>query len=161
MKTLIVYATKYGSAEKAAEKLKEKLQGDVTLINVMEEIPPALEEFVNVILGGSIYMGKVQQKLISFIKSNISELMKKRVGIYICAALNPQEKVMRELYEAFPELLYNKALAREVFGYEFHFEKMGFIERKMTSSIMGIKNSVSKLDEEAIESFARVMNFMG
>lgn len=159
MKTLIIYATKYGSAEKAAEKLKEKLQGEVTLVNIMKNTVPELEQYDNIILGGSIYMGKVQKQLSNYIKYNLSELLNKRTGLFICAALNHEEKVMKELRDSFPETLYEKALAKEAFGYEFYFEKMGFIEKKMTSSIMGFKESVSRLKEETIESFANVMNY--
>lgn len=38
MKCLIVYATKYGTTEKAVNLLKAKLGGEVTLVNIAKEV---------------------------------------------------------------------------------------------------------------------------
>ncbi|ERI93872.1 hypothetical protein HMPREF1982_01374 [Clostridiales bacterium oral taxon 876 str. F0540] len=158
VKSVIIYATKYGAAEKAANMLKEKLKGQVTMVNLTKEKVPSLEEYDNVILGGSIYVGKIQKQLTNYIKANLPELLKKRTGLFICAALNEPEKLIKELSDAFPEELANKAVAKEVFGYEFSFEKMGFIDKMMTKSIVGIKSSISSLEKETIEKFAEAMN---
>lgn len=161
MRSVIIYATKYGTAEKAAKILKEKLKGEVTLINIMKEKSPSFKECDNVIIGGSIYVGKIQKELTSYMKSNLSELMKKRIGLFICAALNEQEKLAKELDDAFPEELRRTAAVKEAFGYEFSFEKMSFFDKMATKTIVGIKSSVSELDTSAIESFAKVMNSQG
>ena len=63
MKNLIVYATKHGTVKKCAEMLKVKLNGETVLANVNEEVPD-LDNFDNVILGGSIYIGKIQKRVI-------------------------------------------------------------------------------------------------
>lgn len=60
MKNLIVYATKHGTAKKCAEMLKTRLNGETVLANV-KETPPDLEDFDTVVLGGSIYIGKMQK----------------------------------------------------------------------------------------------------
>jgi menaquinone-dependent protoporphyrinogen oxidase len=161
VKSVIIYSTKYGTAEKAANMLKEKLKGEVALINITKEKAPSLKEYDNVILGGSIYVGRIQKQLISFMKDNLEELSKKRVGLFICAALNEPEKLIKELKDAFPEELTNNAIIKEVFGYEFSFEKMGFMDKMMTKSIVGIKSSVSSLQKETIEKFADAMNLQG
>lgn len=158
MKSIIIYATKHGSAEKAAKMLKEKLKGEVILINIMKEEVPPLEEYDNVILGGSIYMGKIEKELSGYIKGNLSKLVVKRIGLFICGALKDTKKLAKELDETFPEELVNIASAKGVFGYEFNFEKLSFWEKKLTSAIMGIKSSVSNLSKEAICDFANAIN---
>jgi menaquinone-dependent protoporphyrinogen oxidase len=161
MKSIIVYSTKYGSVEKASKMLKEKLKGEVALVNIMKEKAPSLEGYDTVILGGSVYVGKVQKELTGYISKNLSELTKKRIGLFICGALKENEKLAEEFNNAFPEELYDKALAKEVFGYEFNFEKMSFIDKMATEKIIGIKSSVSEFKEDIIDSFAKVMNFEG
>ena len=61
MKTLIVYSSKHGTAEKSANILKSKLTGDVDVVNIMLFAPTNLDKYDNIILGGSIYIGKVQK----------------------------------------------------------------------------------------------------
>ena len=56
MKTLIIYSTKHGTAEKAASILKSKLSGEVHLVNIMNNHATALESYDTIILGGSIYV---------------------------------------------------------------------------------------------------------
>lgn len=44
MRSLIVYATKYGSVEKAADMLKSKMNGEVELVNITKERVPSLDD---------------------------------------------------------------------------------------------------------------------
>ncbi|MCX7709531.1 MAG: flavodoxin domain-containing protein [Clostridia bacterium] len=157
MKNIIIYATKYGSTEKAAKMLKSKLTGDVLLVNVLKEKVPSLEEYDQIILGGSIYMGRVQKELTEFIEKNLSLLLKKKVGLFICAGSPDPAARQKELETVFPAELYNHASTKELFGYELTFEKMGFLDKTITRAMKGDKNSVSELNEAAMERFAKVM----
>lgn len=159
MKTLIIYATKYGTTKKAAEKLKDIMPGEVLLINIMEQEVPSLDNYDNVILGGSIYVGKIQDKLTSYINSNLQSIIKKRVGLFICCAQKDSNTVMKEFQDSFPAEIYSNALAKEVFGYGFHFESMGLFEKIIVGLIMGIKASVSELNEASIKKLADSMCF--
>jgi menaquinone-dependent protoporphyrinogen oxidase len=158
MKSIIIYATKYGCAEKAARMLKERLRGEIDMVNVAKEKVPSLKEYDNVILGGSIYVGKIQKELASYINNNLTELLGKRTGLFICGALKETDKISKELKDAFPEALSNKTVAKETFGYEFSFDKMSFFDKIATKSIVGIKSSISELNEDAIENFAKAIN---
>lgn len=157
MKSIIIYSTKYGSAEKAARKIKEKLEGEVILVNIMKENISSIEEYDNVILGGSIYVGKIQKKLKEYINKNLAALMKKRIGLFICAAEKDANKKEKELQAAFPADLYNKAISREILGYEIYYDKLNFFEKKIMNSIMGVKTNVSELCEESINNLVKNM----
>lgn len=154
MKCAIVFTTKYGCVEKAARLLAEKLGGAVTLINLMKVKVPDVGNFDTLILGGSIYMGKIQKEMISFIKQHEAELLQKRLGVFICAAQEPKT-AKQELEEAFPAQLLQHAVVKENLGYEFDFQKMNFVDKTATKLIAKTKKSIFALSEDAITGFAK------
>ena len=157
MKTLIIYATKQGSSKVAAHLLKSKLEGEVHLVNLLKESIPSISDFDTVIIGGSIYAGKIQKKLTEFLNKNLSLLLGKRIGLFICAAHFDPEVLKKELLEAFPEELHNIAIAKEIFGYQINKEHLNFIEKAIVKKIMGISENTNKLSEETIDTFAQKM----
>lgn len=154
MKTLIIYSTTHGGTEKAAIILKSKLAGEVSLLNIMLEPITELEEYDNIILGGSIYIGKVQKKLSSFMNINLPLLLEKRIGLFICAAQEDEYLKDKELITAFPHAIFDHAIAKEVFGYELDMDKLNFFEKLVMSKVKGLKTSIHKLSEEKIYGFA-------
>lgn len=156
MKTLIIYATKYGCTEKAANILREKMNGEILLINIAKDKVPNLDDYDNIILGGSIYVGKIQKTLTSYINSNLPYLLHKRVGLFICAA-QPEPVRTKELEEAFPVELYNHAVAKDAFGYEYRFDKLKFLDKLIVRKIAGVTDSVYELSEQKIENFAKAV----
>lgn len=67
MKTLIVYGTKHGTTEKCSKLLKDKLSGEVVIINIKKENMPDITAFNNIIIGGSVYMGQIQKEVKKFL----------------------------------------------------------------------------------------------
>ncbi|WP_141430796.1 flavodoxin domain-containing protein [Bacillus sp. 03113] len=157
MKTIIIYATKYGSVEKAAQILKSKMGGRVDLFNIMKESIPSLEKYDRVILGGSIYVGKIQKKLSNYTVKNLSTLLTKNIGLFICAGEKDSDVREKELIEAYPDELYQHATTKEIFGFEINYEKLNFLEKLVMRS-KGVKKSVSKIAEDKIEVFAKKMS---
>jgi menaquinone-dependent protoporphyrinogen oxidase len=156
MPCLIVYATKYGTVQKVANILKEKIKDEVVMINIIKEKVPSLDDYDTVIIGGSIYVGKVQKDLKKFIKGNLPKLLQKRLGLFICAG-EAEPVCSKELKEAFPTELYNHALVKEVLGHEFNFVKLNFLDKIILKKIKGITQSYSKLATEKIEEFAKAI----
>ncbi|MFZ5967369.1 MAG: flavodoxin domain-containing protein [Bacillota bacterium] len=159
MKTIIIYSTKYGSVEKAANMLKKKIGGDVALVNVKKEIPPALTPYDNIILGGSIYVGKIQKELSDYILANLQTLLAKNVGLYICAA-QEGETLEKELTDSFPPELLQHARIKEAVGYELCLEKLGFFDRMATRFIKGTKASEYRLNETVIGKIASAFSVL-
>jgi len=154
MNTLIVYSTKHGTAEKAADILKSKITGDVHLVNIMFEPSTDLEKYDNIILGGSMYIGRVQKKLSAFVTSNLPTLLKKRIGLFICAGEKDESLKEKELISAFPPVLFEHAIVKDVFGFEIDITKLNFFEKLVMSKVKGVKTSVHELSEEKISAFA-------
>lgn len=157
MKSIIIYSTKYGSAEKASELLKENMVGEVELVNIMKQTVPDIKGYNNVILGGSVYVGKIQKKLTNYINENIDELLKKRIALFICAGSLDKEIIQKYIKELFNPKLYNKAIWTDTFGYEICFEKMNFIEKFMMKKIKKSTESEYCLNKENIKRFAKII----
>ncbi len=160
MKTLIIYTTKYGCVEKAVNILKSKIEGDVSVANITREKAPGPEPFDNIILGGSIYVGKIQKALTKYIDANLRTLLSKKVGLFICAA-QPEPVCTKELEDNFPVELYEHAVVKEVFGHEYRLEKVSFIHKMILRKVAGVTESASALSEEKIGNFAETMNYSG
>ena len=157
MKTLIIYSTKHGTAEKAANILKSKLIGEVHTVNIMQEPVTSIEDYDTIILGGSIYIGKIQKKLSSFVNINLPLLIERKTGLFICAGEEDEVLKEKEFVLAFPPALFDHAIGKEVFGFEFDMNKLSFFEKLIMGKVKGIKTSINKLSEEKIYAFAEIM----
>ncbi|URZ05585.1 flavodoxin domain-containing protein [Clostridium felsineum] len=155
MKTLIIYATKHGSTKKCADFLKDRLDGEITVVNIKNDFDINLKQFDKIIIGGSIYMGKIQKEITEFSNKNIDILCTKKVGLFICGMNNSAEI---EINNAFPKMLLENALIRECFGGEFIFKTMNFFERFIVRTVSKSNKDISKISEEKINNFAEVMN---
>lgn len=155
MKTLLVYASKYGCTEKCARMLAEKLPGEVVLCNLEKDKVAELESFDNVIIGGSIYVGKVQESVTKFCAENMDLLLSRKIGLFLCCANH--EQVNTQMRGAYPEPLYSHATAIEHFGHIFNFRKMNFIERSIIKVIAKTKESQEIILTDNLERLASAM----
>ena len=160
MKTLIVYATKYGFTGDCVEQLKTKLEGDSTAVNVLTGAVPDIGGFDNVIVGGSVYMGQINKKLKEVIAQNLNTLLQKRVALFICCGM--PDNMQTTLENAFPEELQKNAVAVECFGGVLDTGKMKMADKMITSMI---KKAVAKEGKpepaplpENIDKLAKAVN---
>lgn len=158
MKCIIIYATRYGCAEEAAKRLQKQLDGECRLVNIMSESVPPLKNFDTVILGGSVYIGRVQKQLSSYIGDNLNILLDKKIGLYICAGAPKQEQLKGEFENAYPHDLLEHAAAKAVLGYAFLFEKMKFFDKLIMKKIKGDAVSVSEYYDDRIIQFAEALS---
>jgi menaquinone-dependent protoporphyrinogen oxidase len=156
MKTLIVYATKYGTTEKCVKKLTIKLIGEVKVYNLKDEVP-SLDGYDKVVIGGSIYIGQIQKDIINFCNEKEGELLAKTLGLFIVCMGN-EEMAQKQLTTAYPPKLFQHAVVKEIFGGEFQYKKMGFMDKLITRVIAKTSQDVSKIDYEKIIDFAKVLN---
>lgn len=165
MKTLIAYATKYGSAGKCAKSLAEKLTGEVELCNLAVAPTQDLSDYDKVIIGGSIYAGRIQKHVHTFCAHNLNVLKQKKIGLFVCGMLHEQAEA--ELSHAFAPELLRTAVVKEFFGGEFQFKKLNVMERFMVKMVtkadkksppLDTSKDFSLISEETIASFAQVMN---
>ena len=156
MSTAIIYGTKHGSTHKCANTLANELEIDTKLFNLETENDINIAEFDTIIIGGSIHAGMINKTVKKFIDKNINTLTEKKIGLFLCC-MYEGEKALEQFQSAFPEVLRNKAIAHGLFGGEFDFEKMNFIEKAIVKKVANVEKSVSNINYSNIKSFAEKM----
>ena len=157
MKTTIIYTSKHGTTEEVAQTISEKLKGtnEVTLISLKKNPNPDISAFEAVILGAPIYAGQVSGKMKTFCKANETILLQKKTGLFVCG-MNPDKKEQeKELNDAYPEVLQEKAVTTGFLGGKFLFEKMNFFERLIIKKIAKTETSVHRIDRDAVDGFVK------
>ncbi|MBU3190263.1 flavodoxin domain-containing protein [Clostridium bowmanii] len=166
MKTLIVYGTKHGATEKCSKVLKDKLNGEVVIVNIKKDVIPDMNSFNNIVIGGSIYAGRIQKEIREFCFKNLNTLKNKKIGVFVCC-MSEGEKAISQLNDSLPSELMCMATAKEHLGGGFTFSKMNFLEKfiiKMVSKKqknpvkVNINKDVLNIHEESINKFAELMN---
>ncbi|MFW5996218.1 MAG: flavodoxin domain-containing protein [Halanaerobiaceae bacterium] len=155
MKTLVAFSTKYGTAEKAVEILAEYMKSEVDILDLRES--PERDDldlsFYNaVVVGGSIYAGKIQREVRGFCLENMDFLLANPLGLFICCAFG--DKAEKQMEDAFTENLLEHAILKGYFGYQFNMQQMNFICRLIVRLVTGIKKTENALDEAGIKKFA-------
>ncbi len=157
MSTLIVYMSRHSTTKKVAEIVKRGLKDNhIVSVDIGTEKVPSVDEFDTIIIGGSIHAGQIQKKIKNFCKSNITTLLNKKLGLFLCYM--EITKAQEQFVNNFDEELRNHALATGLMGGEFLFEKMNFIEKFLVKKIAGVKISVSKLKTNEINKFIERLN---
>jgi len=156
MKTLIAYATKCGTSETASKMIDEKLEEKAKIVNLEKEKIGSLEEFDFVLIGGSIYMGRVQGAVKKFLKKNEKALLRKRVGLFL--ACGEPEK-FEDYFNAFlSEKIFKHAEILTSIGFAYYIEKMGPLSRKIVVDMVKIEKTVEDYREKEIDRIAKIIN---
>jgi len=157
MNTLIVYATKYGCAQKCAMELSKELKDNVELINLKEKSKVDFSKYGRIIIGGSAYMGRIQKEVTDFISSNLNELLKNEIGLFICG-MQEGDMLEKEISENFPAELIRNAKSVKHFGGEFNFNKMNFMEKLIVKKISKVTSDKSDIKHDNIKGLAMKLN---
>ena len=151
IKSLILFSSRHGTAGECSRLLAREL----TVESHLSELPlrgeSLLEEYELVVVGGSIYAGRMDKNIRSFCRDYRDQLLQKELGLFICCL--QEEMVEKYVEEAFPPELLEHAV-RGYFGSRIIFEEMNFFTRIIMKLITKEKKSLSQIREEAISEFA-------
>ncbi|PWD99109.1 flavodoxin domain-containing protein [Marinilabilia rubra] len=157
MKTAIIYASKHGTTQKVADEISNHLaRHEVALFNIRKHSKIDLSLYDQVILGGSIHAGTIQQSLQRFINQNTTVLLQKKLALFLCCMY--EKEAQKQFENAFPEILRNHASSCQCVGGEFIFENMNLLEKLMTKKIAGISQSVSRINHKKIKELSLAMD---
>ena len=158
MDYLIIYMSRHGTTAKVAAELQDRLGSDITmLVDLEKDAVPDLNDFHCIIIGGSVHAGTIQEELMDFCRRNSKELLKARLGLFMCFMNDDLRE--EEFEESFPIELRKHAAAKGLVGGEFLIERMSANEKLAVRSVKGIQESVYRLNKEAIEKFvADILN---
>ena len=153
MSTVIVYMTRHGCSENAAYLLKNVIGEDTVLVNLRNKQKFDISRYDTVIIGGSIHAGMVQKRVRKFCEKNREALLQKRLGLFLCC-MYEGETAEKQFEDAFDQDLRAHATATGLFGGEFDFQKMNFLERQIVTKMADITDSISRINADAIRQFA-------
>lgn len=156
MKTLILYKTKYGTAKLCADLIKEKLISEVDVVELTKRTKIDLDNYDNVIIGGSIYIGMISKHLRKFIIDNLEVLLTKKLALYVCAMREGMELDI-EIKNNFPEELISKVNNVYCLGGAFDFEKMNILERFIVKKVANVFESKSFINEDEIDNLVKTI----
>ena len=122
MKGIVIYKGKYGATKQYAEWLADVLSLPVVVTDNING--NQLKEFDYLLLGSSVYIGKLQIQ--QWLKKNIPFINDKKVFFFQVASTPPEEKEKRQTYNqtSIPEELRNK--------FEFYFLPGRLIMKKLS-----------------------------
>lgn len=97
IKTLVIYSTVDGQTLKIIHRIKELIDGDVTLINLDEQHECDVSEYDKVLIGASIRYGNLRGNLYEFIKKNKAQIEKLPNAFFlVCLTARKPEKAIPE-----------------------------------------------------------------
>jgi menaquinone-dependent protoporphyrinogen IX oxidase len=94
MKGIIIYKGKYGATQQYAQWLATDL--NLPVVNATERQSDDLSLYDFIILGSSVYIGKLQ--LSNWISSNLPAIRSKKIFFFQVAATPPDQKEKSETY---------------------------------------------------------------
>jgi menaquinone-dependent protoporphyrinogen oxidase len=156
-KVLIAYATKHGCVEECAKFLSGKMNAETDLWNLKEKKSIDVSAYDKIIVGGSIYAGKLAKETRDFCSKNESILKGKKLGLFICG-LSEGDEAKQQVESSFPQELLKAALVKESFGGKIRLNNMNFLERKIIKAVAKIESDMNSISESIMDRFARIMN---
>lgn len=142
MKVLIAYASKTGTAEKAAKLLGECF-ADVTLRDLTVGSPNP-KDYDAVIAGGSIRMGTLHKAARLWLIENWDVIKTKKFGCFICNGFIDQAPKLIE--QNFSQELLDLAVCVDSFGGEIDLNRMRGLDRFIAKSVMKSMGSKGSMD---------------
>ena len=157
MSTLIVFSSKYGYTESCVNILSKEIKDEVTVINLKNTQNINLSKYNKIIIGGPIYMGKIQKEVKEFCLNNLEELKNKKIGLFICG-MQKEKIINNQILENFPPELINIALITSHFGGDLYYDKMNFFDKIIAKLFEKSYSNKSYILNDNIIYFAEAMN---
>ncbi|MBP1663883.1 MAG: flavodoxin [Bacteroidetes bacterium] len=158
MKTAIIYTSVHGTTEKVAGYMAKKLNAENPAIIPLKKVGNSdIEDYDRIILGASVHMGVIPKAMKRFCSENLSTLLKKELGLFVCGMEADATRQQAELEIAYPCELYNQAKAKAFAGGEFLFEKMNFIQRAIIKKIGKVNTTISDIKYDEVDHFISLM----
>ena len=136
MRILLVYASKHGTAETCAERLEQELCGGNSIVRVNLEREADISEldaFDAVVVGSSVYFGKIRPAAKNFLTEHADTLQKKPLGLFLVCGLTNEYEYYRD--KLLPKDLREHAFFTVYFGGSLSTQGLSFPERWLVKSM--------------------------
>ena len=157
MKTLIAYRSKYGTVAACARAVAQRITTETVVVDLAQKPWPDPSQFDVVLIGGSIYTGRIQRDVRAFCEKNRQALMSRPVGLYICC-MYQGDQAQAQLQGAYPGWLSSRAFVARSLGGELHRAKLSWFDRFLLLGLSRSTMDVMALDPVATEAVAAACN---
>jgi len=154
MKTIILYATKYGATAEVARLIAEKFD-DALIHDLKQADVPTIDDFDCVIIGSAVYAGSFRNEAKTYINKNTEALCNKRLGLFVCG-MSPDESGAA-IKANVPDKVLEASIAVCSTGGMFDPEKANFFERLIMKLITKQSGVVNTINNENITEFTNAM----
>jgi len=155
MKTLILYATKYGAAEGIARRIADRLD-EVSLHDLKNSPLPNIAEFDCVIIGSSLYIGSIRKEAKSFLLKNEEVLRDKSIGLFL-SGLDTEIAPQAHFEKNFSQKLLTAAKATCFPGGIYDPGKAGSFDRFLLKAAKKPAVYADTIKDSLIEQFTEAM----
>jgi menaquinone-dependent protoporphyrinogen oxidase len=158
VRVLIAFRSRYGATARCAAELAALLgPSESVLVDLASRHVPPVESFDVVLVGGSIYGGRIQRAVTSFCENNQRVLLQRPVGLFVCSFFGG-EQARAQIDASFPAALLASAFARVPFGGELHLGSLRLLDRLLVRSLAPASRDVDLVRHEAITGLADTVN---
>ncbi len=151
MKTLVLYSSKHGAAEKFAHLVGDFLP-DSEVRDVSDKEGLDWDRYDALIMGASIYAGRIRKPFLKFLATHREVLLAKPLRLFVVGA--DEEKHRETAERNIPAALLEHAGGVVYGGHIFDFERLGFFERFIVRKVAKVQGSRFALREEAARQLA-------
>ncbi len=157
MTVLVAYGTRYGTTAARARSIGEAIRAEVTLVDLRRDHAPDPARFDVVLVGGSIYGGKIQPRVASFCETHEEALRSRPVGVFVCC-LSRGGHARFQLEGAFPDWLLKAAICRALPGGALSPGKLTLFDRFLVRSVPHPPGEVDLADPGEVAAVAEAVN---
>jgi len=155
MKTLILYATKYGAAREIAERIAKRLDG-AELFDLKQGAAPELTGYDRVVVGSSIYAGSIRKEAKKYLQTHESQLCEKCLGLFLSGI--GAEGSEGFFSRNFSQKLQDAAGAKAFLGGIFQPDKVGSMERRIFKAATKSAEYANTISDDKIDAFALALS---
>ena len=154
MKTLILYATKYGASAEIARRISAKFP-NATVFNLKTDKIPPLDDFDCVIVGGSLYAGMLRKEAKKFVSENATVLGNQRLGLFLSGLSKNDEgsESQKAFTENFPQSILQSAKATAFLGGIFDPAKAKGVDKFIFKAVTKQSDYTNTISDERIDMF--------
>jgi len=157
MRVLIAFGSRYGTTASCARALAGMIRSPSVILDLARSRAADLKLFDVVIIGGSIYGGKLLRHVTAFCERHQDALLGKRIGVFICC-LYQGDHARLQLRDAFPPWLLERSFAHALAGGELFYSRLNLLDRLLVRGLSRGRRDVMRLNPEALQALADAVN---
>jgi menaquinone-dependent protoporphyrinogen oxidase len=157
MKTLILYATKYGATSEIADRIAARLES-VVLRDLKRDgryDAAILKDFDCVVIGGSLYAGMLRKEAKKYVSENAAALAQKRLGLFLSGMSQNHEDSQQAFAENFPPSVLQSAKSIAFLGGIFDPAKAKGVDKFIFRAVTKQRDYANTISDERIDVFVR------